>query len=598
MTEPSSLLLSSAVAAAAVPLRTTDAAADARRVAAACSVYSIAGVVAAVLLLPALLFVAVAVTGLSAFGSDAGGPLIALGAAGLLACFGAGWALHQRIAVPLQGLRATLRHMAGDDGDLTHTWQPASQREFADLAADLDAFLRKLRAVIGEVRRRSSRLFGEGAKVAGRINDSSGFALRQRSLTEEIFERSAAASRAVAEVSEGAQQINEATEQRLETAGAAYRELVDVTAKVQSIGRSLVEFNERVAELDRNSQNIGQIIMLINDISDQTNLLALNAAIEAARAGEVGRGFAVVADEVRKLAEKVRGATDVIAGSVANMTGLVSHTHRETRLISQNVEHTREVVERSLGHFEGIVRSLGQMQGQVQQITSAIGGLQQTHEDIHERVVEIKDLTHEVVGKMERSTASSRELATAAEIIEELVARFRTGEGEFEKLLLAARACRDEVETRLMQLAARGLDVFDVRYRPVPGTDPVKYRTTYDAEFAQQMQPLFDRLALAAGGTAFAVALDLNGYAPAHTTRCSQPPTQDAVHDLAASRDRRIFDDPVSLRAAQNTRPFLLQTYTRDTGEHLVSLALPIRVRGRHWGALCCVVPPELIEAG
>jgi len=253
--------------------------------------------------------------------------------------------------------------MAGDDGDLTHTWQPASQRDFADLAADLDAFLRKLRTVIGEVRRRSSRLFGEGAKVAGRINDSSGFALRQRSLTEEIFERSAAASRAVAEVSEGAQQINEATEQRLETAGAAYRELVDVTAKVQSIGRSLVEFNERVAELDRNSQNIGQIIMLINDISDQTNLLALNAAIEAARAGEVGRGFAVVADEVRKLAEKVRGATDVIASSVANMTGLVSHTHRETRLISQNVEHTREVVERSLGHFEGIVRSLGQMQG-------------------------------------------------------------------------------------------------------------------------------------------------------------------------------------------------------------------------------------------
>jgi len=117
----------------------------------------------------------------------------------------------------------------------------------------------------------------------------------------------------------------------------------------------------------------------------------------------------------------------------------------------------------------------------------------------------------------------------------------------------------------------------------VPGTDPVKYRTTYDAEFAQQMQPLFDRLALAAGGTAFAVALDLNGYAPAHTTRCSQPPTQDAVHDLAASRDRRIFDDPVSLHAAQNTRPFLLQSYTRDTGEHLVSLALPIRVRGRHW---------------
>ena len=69
----------------------------------------------------------------------------------------------------------------------------------------------------------------------------------------------------------------------------------------------------RIQSLGQRSQEIGDIIGVIEDIAEQTNLLALNAAIEAARAGDQGRGFAVVADEVRKLAERTGKATKEIA---------------------------------------------------------------------------------------------------------------------------------------------------------------------------------------------------------------------------------------------------------------------------------------------
>ena len=518
--------------------------------------------------------------------------------AGIVGTLCAGCYLHFLLVRPVQSLERLLAEIAGGQGDVSRGVEATTVDELASVAQHFNAFLGKLRGIIGNVRKQSVAVAYEAAKVTSRTRDAAALAQRQHALTETIFDLSTQATGSLAEVSASARQISSATSGRLVVADASYRELLEVTDKIRAVGRSLESFTTTVGQLDQNSRNIGQIVKLINDISEQTNLLALNAAIEAARAGEVGRGFAVVADEVRKLAEKVRSATDVIAGSIANMTSLVASTHRETQVIRGDVERTREVVEKSSTHFEGIVTSFGQMQSQVDAIGGSIAGLSRTHASIHARASEIRALTTEVSGKMERSEASSRELAGATERIQEVVATMRTGEGRFERILLTVEDYRDRVGDVLARHASQGCNVFDYAYQPIPGTAPQKYRTGYDARVESALQALYDRLVAEVPGAVFALGVDVNGFAPTHNRKYSQAPTGDTAVDIVQSRDKRIFDDTTGARAAKNTAALLLQTYRRDTGEILNDLSLPIHVDGRHWGALRLGFAPESVMEG
>lgn len=133
-------------------------------------------------------------------------------------------------------------------------------------------------------------------------------------------------------------------------------------------------------------------------------------------------------------------------------------------------------------------------------------------------------------------------------------------------------------------------DLFDTEYIPISGTNPQQYTTRF-TEFTDQVLPPIQEPQLHFSPlVVFCVAVDRNGYAPTHNQKYSLPQRSSPVWNNSNCRNRRMFNLGAGLRAAQNLKPFLLQTYRREMGGSkftmMKDVSAPIFVNGKHWGAL------------
>jgi methyl-accepting chemotaxis protein len=159
-----------------------------------------------------------------------------------------------------------------------------------------------------------------------------------------------------------------------------------------------------------------------------------------------------------------------------------------------------------------------------------------------------------------------------------------------QKVKAMAEKCRDEVirefDILLSANRLKASQLFDTFYIPIPDTTPQKFSTQYDKVVDQTIREILDKYLALDNRLLFVVAVDANGYLPSHNSKYSRPLTDNPDYNAKHNRAKRMFNDRTGLAAARNTQPYLLQKYSRDTGEELLDLSVPVMMQGKHWGAI------------
>ena len=306
----------------------------------------------------------------------------------------------------IEALGEGLRRLS--EGELTYRIEEPFTAKSERLRVDFNASMDKLQETISTVSLNSQAIRSGTGEIAVATDDLSRRTVQQAASLEET----AAALT----------QVTETVQRSAEGAGHARSVVATTKADAEKSGTVVRQAIEAMGRIEKSSQQVGQIIGVIDEIAFQTNLLALNAGVEAARAGDAGRGFAVVASEVRALAQRSTDAAKEIKAlisasgqQVEQGVGLVAATGKTLELIVTQVTEINTIIAEIASSSQEQARAL-------REVNTAINHMDQT--------------TQQNAAMVEESTAAARALSHQTGELQRLIGTFQVG---FEETARAPR---------------------------------------------------------------------------------------------------------------------------------------------------------------